>query len=301
MRGRCNDTAQGDGACAGQPARPAFDPLSPQARASAVHGEAGVVAATGAPRRDPLPWREGDQGDLLVSAIFRTRVDPQRKQRIACRGGPECMEYMGRWLESAARHNLTLLVLHDGLSLDLIRSLQGPRVRFYWVKLGPYTLNDERFRALSRFLDANHARLGRVLMTDMHDAELIGDPFRLMFGPQYRVFAGSEPNTLSESNDYILRRFTDCGLAAPDRDAVLFNSGILGGDASHVRAFARAFADLLSLPGNEDNNCNMPAFNVVIQRCYRPQQVFHQYPLHSAFAALENATTAERPFFIRHK
>lgn len=266
-----------------------------------MHGEEGVAAAMGGGRREPLPWPARGKGDLLISAIFRTRVDPQRKERIACRGGSECMAYMGRWLESAARHNLTLVVLHDGLGPDLIRSLQGPRVRFYWVNLGPYTLNDERFRALSRFLEAHHRRVDRVLMTDMHDAELVGDPFRLMFGRQYRIYAGSEPTTLSEANDYILRRFTECGLAAPDRDVVLFNSGILGGDARHVRAFARAFADLLSLPGNEAANCNMPAFNVVIQRCYRPQQVFHQYPLHSAFAAFENATAAPRPFFIRHK
>lgn len=266
-------------------------------------------------------------GDLVVTTLFTTVADPQRKVYHAC--DPRNTT----WYASLRPLGVSALVLHDCVSPQDVVALQTQQVRFFRVDPPRlFSTNDYRFMLYYGILSGQplsasmfdrlqvNARwsppVARVFLTDMLDVTFTGNPFDLVFGDRYHLYVGSEaggpnitrpPDIPGRWNAWMFRKAVACGLAAGREDvegrlmaSTLFNSGIVGGPVGHVLSLLRAMTlHMLSSPAPvQGANCNMVVFNKCLNDLFSADAVFTGFPLHSGFKRYEEASSGA---FIIHK
>ena len=250
--------------------------------------------------------------ELVVSTIFHSKGDPQRR-KPSCR---TCRTYFEPWLTSLKRLNIHALILHDGIPPSVVEATKGPLVEFCEVKLGPGSVNDERFRLYYALLSGQPVHLypsmkifprddfvaptdaKKVIFTDAADVVFLKNPFSFLDSKKKRIFVGSENRKWIM---WMRRKVKDCGLQdLPFERRLMYNAGILGGQVQIVLRFLHDFVTLQEKlsEGAYKRNCNMPIFNAVVKNWSRRGLVQTGYPLHTSFLAFQcNQSDA----FICHK
>lgn len=118
--------------------------------------------------------------DLVVSAYFTTKEDPQRRGR---RYPADHWPLIKKWYEGLLRCGLRGLVLHDGCSEKFVRMYSNDHLAFHKVELGNYTTNVERFFHYLDLFDSGAVEIARdqyTLFTDLFDITFFNDPFKFM-------------------------------------------------------------------------------------------------------------------------
>ena len=287
--GRCDDGFEGSGAC----------------REAAAKTEGAQIG-----ERSQIV---DDSGDVVLSTIFVSKRYPMAA-KPNCR---ECEGYFSKWVSSALKFNLSPVVFHDGLPDTITSSTSGRGVQFVPVKLGNYSVNDERlllyyaylsgqsvsvypeFRMLdSAELENVKPRISEIFMTDISDVEFLRNPFRLIFGQRYRLYVGSEGHRVNTS--WLRKKIKTCKMNLSFADDTFYNAGILGGETVNVLKFLDCYVRLFfQIPRrSRGHNCNMAVFNEALRSCFHPNVLNTGAPLHTRFKMYEYSSSN---CYIRHK
>eukprot|EP00054_Salpingoeca_dolichothecata_P027810 m.205828 g.205828 ORF g.205828 m.205828 type:complete len:748 (-) comp26053_c1_seq26:162-2405(-) len=216
---------------------------------------------------------------VVCTTYFRTKSDPQRKERV-----PESWAYIERWYRSVQELGLNAIVFYDDLSEGFVTSNQTSKIRcsvpcFVQVNisrtgtlLDRLSTNDGRFVVyLNYFADKVHL-YDYILMTDSSDLYFRKNPFAFMYeNAQIDMFFGRDNGYIAkEASKWIYLNMQRCYSRLMGVNSPVYNAGCVGGRSHTVIEFLKLMQREFEHFGIRDpkakllQNCNMPAYNRVI-------------------------------------
>lgn len=240
--------------------------------------------------------------DVVISTWFVHRKDPMhRKRKIDYLDA----QYAEGWYRSLEMLDLKGIVLHNGLPLSIRDSFRQDVLSFLEVKLGNYSVNDERFflyyglltgqditnnpvvckpRKVSRVQP--RTKIKNIFFTDLGDVIVKKNPFHAINERPSKIYVGSEGQRW---NRWMFEKARRCHGNFTVQSTMLYNAGLLGGSVRRVMKFLDCFVDLYNkLPrANRFRNCNMLVYNAVLSTCFGTDDVITGEPLHSHYKKFE--------------
>lgn len=305
-RGRCDDGLTGTGEC-----RIADNVNVPAFASCHTLGSAPCDIAFAKPA-----------GNLVMSTLFTSVPDPQRRVRQAC------IVHNRTWYTSVRDLGMSALLLHDCMSDEDVVALQTHRIRFLRVDPPPrnFSTNDYRFMLYYGVLSGQRLQpamlddlqlntqwappVATAFLTDMFDVDFAGNPFELVFGVRYHLYMGAfgEPPAAPMPWTPWLRNSaaTKCHLAATrtaqdvNMTSITLSAGMFGGPVLSLLPLLRHMSlyMLASPPAAQASNCDMSVFNVCVHDLFALDSVYLGYPLHSVIKRYENRSSGA---YILHK
>mmetsp|Transcript_8438 Transcript_8438/g.35262 ORF Transcript_8438/g.35262 Transcript_8438/m.35262 type:complete len:315 (+) Transcript_8438:41-985(+) len=219
---------------------------------------------------------------VVLSTYFTSKPDFQRKAYVAS----DTFAYIQPLYDSAIEQGVDLVLFHDGLSQASLAEWSNERVSFVSVALrATIAMNDERFLFYDEFL-AEHSEYDYVLMADVSDVELLGDPFRYVradnvspveLGCQLWI---SEEKSTGKAAQWLFghpdpcynqpRNFVNKNIDLRRR---LYNAGAIAGTRENVQRLLRLIAREFARMDHHEANCNMAVLQYVIQKHYNVEDV----------------------------
>jgi hypothetical protein len=248
-------------------------------------------------------FRSPTARDVVLTSYFTSRPDPQRTNQSGQQHHTltDSFDYIYPWYVSMRHANLVGIIFHDSLSESFISKFSTPNIYFCKVKLGNYSVNDERFLIYNSFLGKNE--FSKVLMTDISDVFIKRNPFPL-FSEAHTLYLGSDDPTSStiQSNSWALTKSAIMAKEGKGQinlnhnffNMKLMNAGVIGGHYGLVRIFLTALSSLLKTLDSQTNN-NMMAVHYVTHKLGLRTKI--GYPLTSTFKRFEINSDA----YIVHK
>ncbi len=168
--------------------------------------------------------------------------------------------------------HLKAVILHDELSPNFVERYQTPEVQFLRCRLGPYSLNDERFLLYLEVL-----RRQRAAGAFATDVVVTPDPAEL-FRFSARLFVGRDRWDKVRCSTWVQSKLRRASRSLPitrtERFGAqpLYSAGVLGGRYDDLVLFLeRLSAPLVELDNSEINNTI--ALNAVLHEHYLPSDV----------------------------
>lgn len=257
-----------------------------------------------------------------MSTLFTAVEDPQRHKRMPC------VVQNSKWYTSVRSLGMSALLLHDCLPDEEVASLQTHQIRF--LRVDPprgFSTNDYRFMLFYGILSGQKMHesmfdtlrvnaqwqppVANVFLTDMFDVEFGGNPFELIFGSKYHLYAAVEevrhgPRAPRMWNTWMTNKADTCKFVATGsaRDlnvtSVILNAGAFGGPVMSMLPLLRSMTlrMLASPPDLQSSNCNMMTYNMGVHNTFAVESLYWGYPMHSAFHRHENKSSGA---YIMHK
>jgi hypothetical protein len=248
-------------------------------------------------------FRSPTAREVVLTSYFTSSPDPQRTDQSGrqLHTVTDSFDYIYPWYVSMCHANLVGIIFHDSLSESFVNKFSTPNICFCKVKLGNYSVNDERFLVYNSFLEKNE--FSKVLMTDVSDVFIKRDPFPL-FAEANTLYIGSDDPTSStiQSNSWALTKSAIMakegkGKIDLNHDFLkmkLMNAGVIGGQYGLVRIFLNVLSSVIKTLDSQANN-NMMAVHYVAYKLGLRTSI--GYPLTSTFKRFEINSDA----YIVHK
>jgi hypothetical protein len=142
------------------------------------------------PDRTVEPFNlETPQSDTVILTVYcNLKKDPQRQTHV----DGNSYEYISPWYRTMKEKDLHGIIFCDNVSDDFITKYQTPKIRFLKIKMGRYSINDERYFIYYNFLTQSQPKLKYkyVLMTDVSDVEINRNPFELIQSDPDKIYVG---------------------------------------------------------------------------------------------------------------
>ncbi len=234
-------------------------------------------------------------GTSLVAATLLTGVyDVNRGENLE----EDNFKLVSAWYDSLNRLGLRGLIFHNTFSATTVARYQTDNISFVQVKYDHrWSPNVFRYMIYEEFLDCYSHLLASLFVSDIVDVEVIQNPFEQ---PQFlanagAVFCGDEPEILDNpwmhAHGQHLRQSLP-GFASfefANRDQVLLNCGIIGGQVETMRSLMNHLAQLhrsYTLTNKTAYTLDMGAFNFVA-RTHFGEVIQHGTPINTRFKAYE--------------
>jgi hypothetical protein len=244
-------------------------------------------------------WKNKFTSDYIVSCYFTSSVDAQRGTLQETNSH----DYISVWYESVKKHNVNIVILHDGLSDDFIA--QYPDVRF--VKVPPVPegmmLYDYRWHVGYEFLQTVDA--DNIFFTDISDVEMLENPFISKDYQKGVFYCGDEPCAIRE-NLWLQKSLKHDEMMSLPEFLTLYegykrvvNPGLFGGEKGVVLEFLKVFTGWLTklVDRQRDGIGDMMVFNY----CFHTQttEINKKYgpPVNTIFKKYEK----NKNVWFRHK
>ena len=229
--------------------------------------------------------------DVVFTTYLTSRLDRERSYHMP----QNYFRYIKKWFVGAMQQGLDVVVFYDELEMEWIRRAEKAysQAMFVASDLKYRSVNDDRYYILRDYLKS-HPEIGRVFLTDGSDIQIWGNPFQLMdiLGNEMLYVGHTHPYWTSFATlpNYTYARPTTKKCYGEDiyeRERELFhyhsiyNAGLSGGVRRVYLALLEQMIDQLEV--SQFNNCNTPAYNIVLHK-YFFEQIFFGYPLQSGMA-----------------
>lgn len=224
--------------------------------------------------------------DTVIFTVYcNLKKDPQRNQFVEQNN----YNYISPWYRTMKEKDLHGIIFCDNVSDDFIKKHQTPKIRFLKIKLGKYSINDERFFIYYNFLISNpQLNYKYILMTDVSDVEININPFTLMqsnpdniyVGMNFHADKGVDANTRSpawyDRREWKIKPFNDIlqksnydssGGFKRDDHYQIWSAGILGGEKETMLHLLSELCYLFTLI-NSKKNINMLLLNYMLRRYF---------------------------------
>lgn len=222
--------------------------------------------------------------NVILSTYLTSGVDVQRGKKM-----PRDGSMLAPLVNSVRAHGADMVLLHD------IGDACPSGVESVPVE-APLTAYTQRWISQWQWL-RDHPEVDRVWMVDATDTELLRDPWAHL--REDALYCGWEPTVLG--CDWI-RTHTPPNLLAwvdENRDRMLLNTGVVGGDRRTVMSLCRGMIDAWALSPREDPLQEMCFYNYVV---YSAADAGNQIVTGPAVTTLFKANEKQHPTAIwRHK
>lgn len=208
---------------------------------------------------------------VVMSTYFTSKRDPQRNTYA-----PEAdYSYFKEWYESILRLQMHALIFTDCEDEHFLSEYSKDCVCFVQCKLGPLSLNDERFFLYAEYLVKHAKSLSAVFMTDINDVTFLKNPFQLV-SDDLRIFVGrNNTNRMIHSNINMeriqhLSSVHNLLFGGDFYMHPIYNAGILGGKIQEMTYFVSKMCKLMT-DYRTSENINMLSFNMTIYQHFAPR------------------------------
>lgn len=228
------------------------------------------------------------QDTVVLTVYCNLKKDPQRQTRV----DENSYEYISPWYRTMVEKDLHGIIFCDNVSQAFITKYQTPKIRFINIKLGKYSINDERYFIYYNFLLTNQHKLKYryVLMTDVSDVEINKNPFPYMAENPDKIYVGmnfhgdrgidaeSRSPKWFDRREWKIKPFNDKLKASgydthPDgafrrSDLMqIWSAGILGGETTTIIHFLSEMCHLFTIVDSK-KNVNMLLLNYILRRYF---------------------------------
>ena len=236
--------------------------------------------------------RSTDASGRVIAVMMTSKPDPQRGEKISS----DYLDYMRPWWTTVDRVGLRGTVLHDGLPTECVETATTERIEFAETAPSELPILHDRHRIVRDYLQTIDDE--NVFVTDISDVAFKRDPFQLVKQDQgkHRLFIGSEKKTVADSR-CLAKEMTDQFDSLQHADRQVVNPGIVGGRRTEVISLLDQILACIEQLKHRLLNSDMSIINKVVHDCYRPEQLFTGFPLHSEFRKWQYGTGAA----IMHK
>lgn len=236
---------------------------------------------------DPLNLDPPPQDTVVLTVYCNLKKDPQRHTHI----DGNSYEYISPWYRTMVEKDLHGIIFCDNVSDAFITKYQTPKIRFLKIKLGKYSINDERYFIYYNFLTKNQQKLKYkyVLMTDVSDVEINKNPFDLMATDPDKIYVGTnfhsdkgiDAETRSpawyDRREWKITPF-NAALAKHGYDTLdggykrddhyqIWSAGLLGGETTTIMHLLSEMCLLFTIMDSH-KNFNMLILNYVLRRYF---------------------------------
>lgn len=137
---------------------------------------------------EPINFQTPPQDTIILTVYCNMKKDPQRQTYV----DDNSYEYISPWYRTMVDKNLHGIIFCDNVSDEFIKKYQTPNIKFLKIKMGKYSINDERYFIYYNFLIENQHQLKYkyVLMTDVSDVEINKNPFELFTSNPDKIYVG---------------------------------------------------------------------------------------------------------------
>ena len=246
--------------------------------------------------------------DVIVTTYYSSNIGNYKGRSILNND----FQYISPWYNSVLKLKLNGIIFHDGLSNDFIKKYTTNNIKFIYNDPDKflYSKNDQRFLIYYKFLKYNK-NIKNIFMTDGNDVIIRNDPFNYIVDNNNKhkkdfYYVCSEYRRKLKDNNFTKFNFIRINhyIKNPDKkfkiktfdknkDNILFNAGILGGNRNNMLYFLRLMNEKLNntfkyIPKQlHDRNINMIVFNYVLYDIIDENKIVTGYPLHSRFTRYE--------------
>jgi hypothetical protein len=225
--------------------------------------------------------------DLVVGVYLTSQNCPQRGVAFSRRS----LHQASTWYRSLLSLGLRPVILHDGLSEEVLAPIRRQGVLFEQVETGTQSEspNDRRFRLYLKYL-ADRPEIEQVFFTDVTDVTAYSDPFEL-FSDRDQIFVGSE-GRVNGSSLYMWKTTGEAyGWGGRTKflrilNKPVLNCGILGGRRGPLMRLLSEINEELDRTKPQVDS-NMVTLNLAAYRLFSDHQIVTGYPLHSRFKSYE--------------
>jgi len=249
---------------------------------------------------------------ILLTTVFGSRADPQRPRRHEVN-----IDYIDRYYRSVLSvpgAGVKAFIFYDTLAEETVRNYSTRNGVINFVKVDvpgmdkELGLNDLRFLVYEKEI-RKHPEWETVFMTDSSDLIVLHNPCVFARKQPDKIFVCGQSSRLGDFK-WITPKFEAMGgkylewyKAKENSDLRVLNAGILGGRRSTVLPVLAKMSKVLLDPNlaarknGSSVKVNMAAFNYVIRKQFRAEDVVVGPPLHSKFAAYEQRSDV----YFKHK
>lgn len=215
--------------------------------------------------RQPLVVHKNqNKRSVVLASFYSSKKDPQRGVFV-----PTSYKYIRNFYTTVVYHNLSAIIMHDGLPEDLITTYTTENINFVQVdKRNIFSLNisinDFRFMHYSSFLQASD--FDYVLLADISDTFFWHNPFVYMRNNYHQsLFLSSDTGTIG-SNGWMVAKMRRCYAINSKYDKTpLLNDGLWGGKSQAVLCVLSCMTNQFHLRAIPNKNCNMAVMNWCIK------------------------------------
>lgn len=226
--------------------------------------------------------------DTVIFTVYcNLKKDPQRNSFV----DQNSYNYISPWYRTMKEKDLHGIIFCDNVSDAFIQKYQTPKIRFLKIKLGKYSINDERFFIYYNFLITNPTIIEQykyVLMTDVSDVEININPFPLFETDPDKIYVGMNFHAdkgidadrrspawydrrlwkIAPFNEILCKsKYDTVGGYKRDDHYQIWSAGILGGETKTMMHFLSEMCYLFTLI-NSTKNINMLLLNYMLRRYF---------------------------------
>jgi len=207
---------------------------------------------------------------VFLSTYFTSKSDPLRNLIQKNNN----FEYFRNWYESICELNLYGVIFSDNVSDDFIQQYQTDKIYFVRCKLGPHSLNDERFFIFHEFVQYLNDDCF-IVSTDINDVVINKNPIGFFYSNPEKLFVGRGIRKTWKDGIWALNALKHFNQKLPFSLEFSFliypmlTPGTIGGKKQKVQKVFKQMIDLFSICG-DDGNYDMQVFNYVMKKFYYP-------------------------------
>ena len=126
--------------------------------------------------------------NIAITCYITSKRDPQKRKVRLYRKSND-YNYIKPWYDTVKEKGIYGIIFHDKCSNSFIKKYQTDKIFFVKCKMGPYSINDERFIVYTNFL--SKFKFDFVVATDVSDVEFNKDPFEFI-KEKDKIYVGSD-------------------------------------------------------------------------------------------------------------
>ena len=256
------------------------------------------ILKTKAWNEDYNHYIQSKRTNVIMSTYFSLKTHSLYKEPFLT----DHFRFMSQWFLSAQKIRAHLVIFHDNLTLNFQKRLKSfyPLVQFvHKGDFGGWSSNDARFYMQYDYL-LKHPEIRSVVLTDIRDVKLFGNPFNVMDVIGDYMYVGIDVSYLPASYDLQWVRDMKRICHRKENSEYLklhpfYNAGIVGGTRHTVLAYLTQMTKYLKKTPR--SNCNMITTNIITNKHFHDFS-FTGYPLQSGFKL---GTANPKGQAIKHK
>ena len=201
---------------------------------------------------------------IILSTYFTSKKDPQRESYTT----NDDFNYIKKFYESVIKMDFHAVIFYDTLSEDFLQKYSCENIKFLKVKLGPYSLNDERYYIYYEFIQTFNPTT--IIVEDVNDVVFLKpDVFEYI---KNNTLSICKDETFIYDNRWIQNKIKILPFSL-DRKKYSFwnmpvvNAGVIGGEFTIIKNFLQNLIYLFEKTENDLNN-NMVCVNIVFHDLY---------------------------------
>lgn len=241
--------------------------------------------------------------NIILSTYFTSKLDPQRD----CFQDLNNFEYIKNFYNSIVANKLNAIIFYDNLSQFFVDKYNNENIKFIKVKLGNYSLNDERFFIYAEYIQKYKPE--KIIMCDVNDV-VVQKHTVFDFIKSNKLYVGRDENNFIANSNWILNKIAILPTNLKKQISLKFqlmpfiNAGVIGGDYNTIISFLNKLNSLLNYIDNDLNNnmvcVNLTFFDIYWREIINPLGFRIRYLLNrkNLFFQYENEQISRTKFHI---